>query len=221
MSVSVKTLVIGGLSGAAALAAVATASHAGDGLKFGLGTQATEEQVKAWNIDVRPDGVDAPVGQGTALEGEEVYLMQCAHCHGEFAEGAGRYPVLMGGEGSLDGTRPEKTVGSYWPYASTLYDYIHRAMPFGNAQSLSPDETYAITAFLLWMNGIVDEDFVVSNETIGDIEMPNAGNFVDDPRPDAQPETVCMENCDVPTEIVGRAALIDVTPEEGGAVAVD
>lgn len=221
MSVSVKTRLIGATAGALVGLGLATAAWAGDGLKLGLGTEATPEQVKAWNIDVRPDGKDAPVGQGTAMEGEEVYLEQCAHCHGEFAEGAGRYPVLMGGEGSLAGPSPVKTPGSYWPHASTLYDYIYRAMPFGNAQSLTPDQTYALTAFVLWVNNVVEDDFVVSNETIGSIEMPNADGFIEDPRPDAQPETVCMADCDVPTEIVGRASAIGVTPEDGGGAAVD
>lgn len=221
MSVSVKTRLITATAGVLVGSALASAAWAGDGLKLGLGTAATPEQVSAWNIDVRPDGVDAPVGQGTAIDGEQIYLDQCAHCHGEFAEGAGRYPVLMGGEGSLAGSAPVKTPGSYWPHASTLYDYIYRAMPFGNAQSLTSDETYALTAFLLWVNNVVEDDFVVSNETIGSIEMPNADGFIDDPRPDAQPETVCMTECDVATNIIGRARQIDVTPEEGGGVAVD
>ena len=109
-----------------------------------------------------------------------------------------------------------KTTGSYWPYASTMYDYIYRAMPFGEAQSLTPDETYQIVAFLLYMNDIIEDDFDVSHENIGTIEMPNRdGFFMPDPRPDAQPVSAepCMANCNVATNIIGRARDIDVTPE--------
>jgi cytochrome c len=109
-----------------------------------------------------------------------------------------------------------KTTGSYWPYASTIYDYIYRAMPFGESQSLTPNETYQIVAFLLYMNDIIEDDFDVSHGNIGTIEMPNRdGFFMPDPRPDAQPVRgePCMTNCDVVTNIIGRARDIDVTPE--------
>ena len=125
--------------------------------------------------------------------------------------------MLVGGEGTLDGHDPVKTTGSYWPYASTMYDYIYRAMPFGEAQSLTHDETYQIVAFLLYMNDIIEDDFEVSHENIGTIEMPNRdGFFMPDPRPDAQPVAgePCMKNCDVATNIIGRARDIDVTPEQ-------
>ena len=121
----------------------------------------------------------------------------------------------MGGEGTLDSHDPVKTTGSYWPYASTMYDYIYRAMPFGEAQSLTPNETYQIVAFLLYMNDIIEDDFDVSHENIGTIEMPNReGFFMPDPRPDAQPVSgePCMTNCNVGTNIIGRARDIDVTP---------
>jgi cytochrome c len=113
-------------------------------------------------------------------------------------------------------------VGSYWPHATTLWDYIYRAMPFGQAQTLTDDQVYALTAFLLYINFVIDDDaFVLSNENIGEIEMPNRDGFIPDDRPDAQPETVCMSDCDVPTEVVGRAAIIDVTPEDGDGPAVN
>ena len=183
---------------------------------FNLGKIATAEEVAGWDIDVRPDGLGAPVGMGNAIDGEEVYADLCAACHGDFGEGVDRWPELVGGEGSLGTHDPLKTTGSYWPYASTLYDYVYRAMPFGESQSLSYDETYQIVAFLLYMNDIIEDDFDVSQENIGTIEMPNRdGFFMPDPRPDAQAVNVepCMTNCNVATNIIGRARDIDVTPE--------
>ena len=183
---------------------------------FNLGKIATAEEVAGWDIDVRPDGLGAPVGMGNAVDGEEVYADLCAACHGDFGEGVDRWPELVGGEGSLDTHDPLKTTGSYWPYASTLYDYVYRAMPFGEAQSLSYDETYQIVAFLLYMNDIIEDDFDLSHENLGAIVMPNRdGFFMPDPRPDAQPVSAepCMNNCNVATSIMGRARDIDVTPE--------
>ena len=183
---------------------------------FNLGKIATAEEVAGWDIDVRPDGLGAPVGMGNAIDGEEVYADLCAACHGDFGEGVDRWPELVGGEGSLDTHDPLKTTGSYWPYASTLYDYVYRAMPFGEAQSLSYDETYQIVAFLLYMNDIIEDDFDLSHENLGAIVMPNRdGFFMPDPRPDAQPVSAepCMNNCNVATSIIGRARDIDVTPE--------
>lgn len=183
---------------------------------FGLGQAASDVEIAGWDIDVRPDGVGAPIGAGTAIDGEPVYADKCSVCHGDFGEGVDRWPVLVGGTGTLDGIDPVKTVGSYWPYASTVYDYIYRAMPFGEAQSLTHDETYQITAYLLFMNDIIDEDFEVNQKNIGTIEMPNrAGFFTPDPRPDAQIiDTPCMTNCAVSTEILNKARHIDVTPED-------
>ena len=185
--------------------------------KFNLGKLATKEEIAGWDIDIRPDGLGAPIGSGTALIGEEIYTEQCAACHGDFGEGADRWPALVGGEDSLASHDPEKTTGSYWPYASTMYDYIYRAMPYGVAQSLSHDETYEIVAYLLYMSDIIDEDFVLSEKNIGEIEMPNRNGFLlPDPRPDivntnGQP---CMKDCNVSTKVIGRARDIDVTPED-------
>jgi len=184
---------------------------------FNLGTLATAEQVAGWDIDVRPDGLGAPVGAGNALDGEEIYAERCAACHGDFGEGVDRWPVLVGGRGTLDDADPVKTTGSYWPYASTMYDYIYPAMPSGEAQSLTHDETYQIVAYLLYMNDIVDDEFELSHENIGSIEMPNRkGFFMPDPRPDGQPANgaPCMTNCDVAINIIGKARDIDVTPED-------
>jgi hypothetical protein len=198
------------------LALTAAPSLASD-RPFNLGTIATAEEVAGWDIDVRPDGLGAPIGMGTAIDGEEIYAERCAACHGDFGEAVDNWPILVGGEGTLDDADPVKTTGSYWPYASTMYDYIYRAMPFGEAQSLSHVETYQIVAFLLYMNDIIDDDFELSHENIGSIEMPNRdGFFLPDTRPDAQPASgePCMRNCDVPTTVIGRARDIDVTPDQ-------
>ena len=184
---------------------------------FNLGRIATSQQVKGWDIDVRPDGVGAPIGSGSAFDGEEVFAEQCASCHGDFGEGVDRWPELVGGEDTLNTHDPLKTTGSYWPYASTMFDYIYRAMPFGVSQSLSYDETYQIVAYLLYMNDIIDDDFVLSDQNIGSIKMPNQDGFLlADPRPEAS--TIdgkpCMKKCNVSVKIIGKARDIDVTPEE-------
>ena len=185
--------------------------------KFNLGQIATKTEIAGWNIDVRPDGQGAPKGSGDAIGGEEIYAEQCASCHGDFGEGVDRWPELVGGEDSLDTHDPVKTTGSYWPYASTMYDYIYRAMPFGLAQSLTYDETYKIVAYLLYMNEIIEEDYILSEKNIGKIKMPNQTGFLlPDPRPDilntnGQP---CMSSCNVSTKIIGKARDIDVTPED-------
>jgi cytochrome c len=114
---------------------------------LGIGRQAKPEEIAGWDIDIRPDGHGLPPGKGTVKQGEEIYMQQCAACHGEFGESAGRWPILMGGAGTLASHDPVKTIGSYWPYASTVIDYIRRSMPFGDAQSLSNDQLYAVTAY--------------------------------------------------------------------------
>jgi len=185
--------------------------------KFNLGKIATKTEIAGWDIDVRPDGLGAPIGSGSAIIGEEVYAEQCASCHGDFGEGLDRWPELVGGEDSLDTHDPVKTTGSYWPYASTMYDYIYRAMPFGVAQSLTHDETYQVVAYLLYMNEIIEEDFVLNDKNIGKIKMPNVEGFLmPDPRPDIAniSGNPCMKNCNSPTKIIGKARDIDVTPEE-------
>ena len=206
------------LMATAILVPLFTASQvAADQRPFNLGEVATAEQVAGWDIDVRPDGLGAPVGTGNAFDGEEVYADRCASCHGDFGEAVDNWPVLVGGEGTLASHDPVKTTGSYWPYASTMYDYIYRAMPFGEAQSLTHDETYQIVAYLLYMNDIIDDEFEVNQDNIGTIEMPNRDGFMmPDPRPDAQPISgiACMKDCDVPTTVIGKAREIDVTPED-------
>ncbi len=196
---------------------ISFSSHA-ENRKYNIGKIATKIEIAGWDIDVRPDGVGAPKGSGNAIDGEEIYVNRCASCHGDFGEGVDRWPALVGGDGTLASHDPEKTTGSYWPYASTIFDYVYRSMPFGEAQTLTHDETYKIVAYLLNMNEIIDEDFVLSEKNIGKIKMPNASGFsLPDPRPDVtkykdgQP---CMKNCNVPVKIIGKARDIDVTPDD-------
>ena len=186
--------------------------------KMGLGRPATPDEIAAWDVDVSPDGTGLPVGSGDVLTGEEVFADACAMCHGDFAEGVGNWPKLAGGKDTLNREDPLKTVGSYWPYLSTTWDYVNRSMPFGNAQSLSADDVYAIVAYILYSNDLVDEDFVLSNENFLEVEMPNAGGFILDDR--AATELVafsaepCMTDCKPSVEITMRALVLDVTPEE-------
>ncbi|MCA3607890.1 MAG: cytochrome c [Methylobacterium sp.] len=187
--------------------------------KTGLGRAALPAEIEAWDIDIRADGKGLPPGKGSVKDGETLFLERCAACHGEFAEGVGRWPVLAGGQGTMRNERPEKTVGSFWPDLSTAFDYIRRAMPYGNAQSLTADETYAIVAFLLNMNNIVKDDFVLGRENFLSVMMPNAAAFYDDDREQAERHfwnrPPCMTNCKPDTKITGRAAVLDVTPEGG------
>ncbi|QSP93883.1 cytochrome c [Marinobacter salinisoli] len=184
---------------------------------YGVGETPTEEQIAAWDIDIRPDGAGLPEGSGSVDEGMAVYETYCASCHGAFGEGMGRYPKLSGGEGTLAEDRPEKTIGSYWPYASTLWDYIHRAMPFFAPQSLTDDQVYAVTAYVLNLNYIVDGDFVANKDTLPKVEMPNSGNFVwEDPRPDIQNER-CMSDCkDEEVSVADSSQGKNLTPSTTG-----
>ena len=150
---------------------------------FHLGRVATPEEIQAWDIDVGPDGQGLPAGRGTVEEGARVYAGHCAGCHG--ATGVeGPMPKLVGGQGTLASARPVKTVGSYWPYATTLFDYIYRAMPFVAPQSLTPDQVYAVTAWILFQNGLLDKAVVLDRETLPKVRMLHRTGFVPDPRPD-------------------------------------
>ena len=199
--------------------AAASASAVGprDG-KFGLGRGATQNEVAAWNGDISPDGTGLPVGSGDAIDGEEIFSEHCAICHGDFAEGVDNWPELAGGLDTLADEDPVKTVGSYWPYLSTAWDYVKRSMPFGYAQSLSDDDVYAIVAYILYSNDIIDEEFVLSNETFLDVKMPNANGFIIDDRLTSEShfwnKKVCMSDCKSDVEITMRAAVLDVTPED-------
>ena len=196
-----------------ALAVAASAAWAEPG-GFGLGRVATPEEIAGWDVDIRPDGSGLPPGSGSVEQGEAIYLERCAACHGEFGEGAGRYPVLMGGFDTLQEDRPEKTIGSYWPFASTVWDYVYRAMPFGEAQTLSADETYAVTAFLLFLNEVVEEDFTLTKENFGEVRMPNEEGFFIREGADLPGTEPCMSDCKGEVEVIGRARTLDVTPED-------
>jgi cytochrome c len=142
-----------------------------------LGVEATAEEIAAWDLSIGPDGDGLPPGSGTATEGASIYELQCIACHG--VEGAGQLnDRLVGGHGSLAGSAPVKTVGSYWPYATTVFDYIRRAMPYMTPLSLSNDEVYALTAYLLFLNDIIDEGDVMDAGSLPRVEMPNRDNFV-------------------------------------------
>ena len=205
---------------AAAPKSAKQAAHAGP-KPLGIGREAKPAEIAGWDIDIRPDGQGLPPGKGTVKQGEKIYLQQCAACHGEFGESAGRWPILSGGADTLASRDPIKSIGSYWPYASTVIDYIRRSMPFGNAQSLTNDELYAVTAYVFYLNDIIkDENFELNENTFGTIRLPNEPNFHDDDREVSEQafwrKNPCMKNC-LPGEarITGRARLIDVTPEPG------
>ncbi|QCO55652.1 c-type cytochrome [Pseudorhodobacter turbinis] len=186
--------------------------------KLGLGRAALPEEIAAWDKDVRPDGKGLPVGSGDALVGEEIFADQCASCHGDFAEGVDNWPKLAGGMNTLNREDPLKTVGSYWPHVSTVWDYVNRSMPFGAAQTLAPDDVYAIVAYILYSNDLIEDDFVLSNENLADFELPNVGGFfVDDRETTEYPQfsaPACMENCKDSVEITMHATVLDVTPDD-------
>lgn len=187
--------------------------------KLGIGRLALPEEIAAWDWEITPDGRGLPVGSGDAIEGEEVFAELCASCHGDFAEGMGRWPELAGGIDTLADEDPLKTVGSYWPYVSTVVDYVKRSMPFGYAGSLTDDEVYASVAYILYSNDLIEDDFVLSNETVFDVEMPNSNGFLIDDRVTTEYEQwsgfePCMTDCKASVEITMRARVLDVTPIE-------
>ena len=146
-----------------------------------LGKAASPEEIASWDVSIGPDGAGLPAGSGTPQQGEQVYLAKCLACHGE--KGSGKpNDQLVGGQGSLQpGQVPIKTVGSFWPYATTLFDYIHRAMPYQAPGSLSVDDYYALTAYVLSLNGILAPDGKLDKETLPKVKMPNRDGFIPDP----------------------------------------
>lgn len=142
-----------------------------------LGVVATREQIAGWDVSIPPSGEGLPPGSGTASAGAAIFAVKCAACHGPQGEGL-LNDRLVGGRGSLDTAKAVKTVGSYWPYATTIFDYVRRAMPYLQPHSLTADETYALTAHLLYLNGIIDADDVIDAETLPAVQMPNHDNFV-------------------------------------------
>jgi S-disulfanyl-L-cysteine oxidoreductase SoxD len=161
-------------------AALALGLLAAPAFAFDLGRPATPDEIKLWDIDVTPDGKGLPVGSGTVAQGKQVFADNCTACHGDNGQG-GIKDRLAGGQGTLASSAPVKTVGSFWPYATTLYDYIHRAMPYPTPGSLSTDDTYAVTAYILSLNGIVPPDGKVDKDSLPKIKMPNRDGFIPDP----------------------------------------
>jgi mono/diheme cytochrome c family protein len=205
--------------GLALILAAGPGARAAEPGYFGYGTRATPEQIAGWDIDARgDDGAGLPAGRGTVERGAEVYAEQCAACHGTFGEGEGRFPKLVGGAGTLRHDRPELTVGSYWPFAPTLWDYINRAMPMPAPHTLSADDVYALTAYILNLNDIVQGDFVADRESLPKVKMPNRDSFLwTDPRPDTMARP-CMNECADPAgiKIISTAEGKDLTPRTTG-----
>jgi hypothetical protein len=179
----------------AALAVVALAygTSAQAQSPYGIGRPATSTEISGWNIDIDRHGNNLPSGSGGVGHGHEVFDQQCAACHGAKGEGAVG-DRLVGGQDTLATPKPVRTVGSFWPYAPTLFDYIRRAMPQNAPQSLSNDDVYAVSAYILNLNGLLAADATLDAKTLSAIRMPNRGMFVGDPRPDVKtPE--CLTNC--------------------------
>jgi S-disulfanyl-L-cysteine oxidoreductase SoxD len=160
---------------------------------YGIGRPATPAEIAGWNIDIGRDGSNLPPGNGTVAHGQEVFEQQCAACHGVKGEG-GVGDRLVGGQGTMATSKPIKTVGSYWPYAPTLFDYIRRAMPQNAPQSLSNDDVYAVSAYILNLNGLLPADATLDAPTLSAIKMPNRGMFTHDPRPDVK-NPACETGC--------------------------
>ena len=192
------------LIGAAAYAAPAAKKPS-----YGFGTAATPAQIAAWNIDVRPDGTGLPVGHGSVEEGQSVYDAKCAVCHGTFGE-SGDYIQLAGGVGSLHTQTPVRTVGSLLSHATTLWDYINRAMPFPNSKSLTPNEVYAVTAYVLNLSDVVKAGTTLDEKSLPQLKMPNQDGFTTDHgfmtaagKPDVvSPE--CMDNCAADVKVTSQ-----------------
>jgi cytochrome c len=158
----------------------------GYGGPYGFGTTPTAQEIAAVDIDAMPDGRGLPPGSGSYAQGQEVFATNCAACHGEDLAGIAELggDKLIGGRGSLASGQPVKTVESYWPYATTLFDYVKRAMPLPAPGSLSDDEVYAVAAYILGQAGIVGQDQVMNATTLAAVQMPNRDGFIPDPRPD-------------------------------------
>lgn len=151
--------------------------------KYGVGRKPTDAEIRALGVTVAPDGTGLPAGSGTAVQGRELFASKCAKCHGEKA-GGDIGPALVGGQGTLATAKPVKTVGSFWPHATSVWNYVNRAMPFDHPGSLTYSEVYAAVAHILHLNGIVSETHVLDAKSLPKVRMPNRDGFVPDPRPD-------------------------------------
>lgn len=171
---------------------IASGARAESG-KYGIGRAATDSEILGWNIDVGRDGKELPPGSGSVDQGRKIFEEQCAVCHGDKGEG-GLGDKLVGGRGTLASGKAVKTVGSFWPYAPTLFDYIRRAMPMNAPQSLSNEEVYALSAYVLNLNGLVADGATLDAKSLAAIKMPNRDGFVPDARPDVK-NAACRSNC--------------------------
>jgi cytochrome c len=160
---------------------------------YGIGRTATDAEIAGWNIDIGRNGENLPPGSGTVAHGKEIFAEQCAACHGEKGQG-GVGERLVGGQGTIATPKPIKTVGSFWPYAPTLFDYIRRAMPQNAPQSLSNEDVYAVAGYILSMNGLLPADATLDAKTLSAIKMPNRDMFTGDPRPDVK-NPACEKGC--------------------------
>ena len=142
-----------------------------------LGRPATPDEINAWDLSIPPDGTGLPPGSSSPEQGAVVYAQKCQSCHGEKGVGKPNDP-LVGGQGTLASPNPVRTIGSYWPYATTVFDYIRRAMPYAQSKSLTNDEVYAVTAYLLHLNGIIGPQDVINAQTLPQVKMPNRDNFI-------------------------------------------
>lgn len=168
---------------ACALVFICASAAAAQPSRFGVGRTPTPEEIRNLGSAIAPDGTGLPTGSGSVSQGRTIFAEQCARCHGPTGEGdVGAR--LVGGQGTLRTPRPLKTVGSFWPYATTLWDYVNRAMPFDKPGLLQPAEVYAVSAFILNLNGIIREDAVMDRTTLPQVQMPNRDGFVPDARPD-------------------------------------
>lgn len=154
---------------------------------YHLGRAPTDAEVEAWDLTIPPDGEGLPPGSGSAVLGKPIYEKRCASCHGDEKGKDAKYTPLVGGQGSLGTAKPKRTVGSFWPYAPVLWSYLRRTQPFDTPGSLTTDQVYAVTAYLLYINSIIGEHEVINATTLPLVEMPNRNGFVTDPRPDVGP----------------------------------
>src|ERR1043165_4839387 len=172
-SMSMRSALAFAVSGLAMVSGLAFAADSPN-----LGRVATPDEIASWDISIGPDGIGLPPGSGTPKQGEAVYAAKCVACHGE--KGAGKpNDQLVGGQGTLPGDKPAiKTVGSFWPYATTFFDYVRRAMPYNESKSLTDDEVYAVVAYILQLNGGVGENDTIDARTLPKVKMPNRNGFV-------------------------------------------
>lgn len=180
-----RSRIVSASGGAALLLAAALVAQTNQSSQPQVGRAPAADEIKQANITVLPNGIGLPEGTGTSDQGEAIYKAKCASCHGENGEGKPPTGVtLVGGTGTLATAKPVKTIGSYWPYATSVWDYIHRSMPYAEPGTLSTDDTYAVTAFLLFKNGIISHDQAMNKDTLPKVRMPNRDGFIPDSRPD-------------------------------------